>query len=529
MDTDTHKPTLAGRREWLGLATLALPTILLALDSSVLYLALPHLSADLDAGSTQQLWIMDIYGFMIAGFLVTMGTLGDRVGRRRLLMIGAALFAVASVLVAFSTSAEMLIVTRALLGIVAATLMPSTLALLVTMFQDPRQRGVAIGIWLMCFMGGSAIGPVIGGVLLENFWWGSVFLMGVPVMVVLLIAAPLLLPEFRNPQAGKLDPASVLLSLLTVLPIVYGLKEIAKDGFVPVPIVALVVGLLFGVLFVRRQLTLPSPLLDLSLFRSRSFTGALLVMLFGIMTVGGSTLLFATYLQEVTELSPFESGLWLLVPAVAQIIGVLIATKLAKKTKPSTIIMGGLVVSVIGFILLAQIGPVDGFAIGVVGLAVAFLGGAPVGALGMGLIVGSAPPEKAGQASSISETNLDFGMAMGVALMGSVGVAVYRNDLADTMPAGLSTEAIGTAMNTLAGARSAAAELPGTPGDSLLVAAREAFANGVSTASIAAAAICVVLVFVTGVMLKMVAPTGAAAAEPEATAPEEESRTPLTT
>ncbi len=261
---------------------LALPTLLLALDMSVLFLALPHLTANLHADSTQQLWIMDIYGFMIAGFLVTMGTLGDRIGRRRLLMIGGAAFAAASLLAAFAPTAELLIGARALLGIAGATLMPSTLALISNMFRDARQRGMAIAVWMSCFMVGSSIGPVVGGVLLEMFWWGSVFLLGVPVMVLLLVTTPILLPEFRAADAGKLDLVSVALSLLAILPGVYGLKEIAKDGWAVPPVAAIVVGVAFGTAFVRRQRHLSTPLLDLTLFRNRSFSATL-----GVMSVGG--------------------------------------------------------------------------------------------------------------------------------------------------------------------------------------------------------------------------------------------------
>ena len=187
-------PIRAGRREWIGLAVLALPTLLLSLDMSVLYLALPHLSADLAPSATQQLWIMDSYGFLLAGFLITMGTLGDRIGRRRLLMIGATAFSIASVLAAYSSSAEMLILTRAAMGVAGATLMPSTLALISNMFRDEHQRSIAIAVWMTCFMVGLSIGPLVGGVLLAAFWWGSVFLLGVPVMALLLVAAPVLLP-----------------------------------------------------------------------------------------------------------------------------------------------------------------------------------------------------------------------------------------------------------------------------------------------------------------------------------------------
>jgi len=266
--TSTAPGLRAGRREWIGLAVLALPTLLVALDIGALFLALPHLSSDLQATSAQQLWITDSYGFMLAGFLITMGTLGDRIGRRRLLLIGAVAFTVASVLAAYSTSAEMLIVSRGLLGVAGATLSPSTLALISNMFRDDRQRGMAISLWATCQFGGAALGPVIGGLMLASFWWGSVFLLGVPVMVLLLICAPALLPEYRNPEAGRVDLASVALSLAAIVPAVYGIKELAaSDADTPaVAIGAVVGGVIVGVVFARRQLTLADPLLDLRLF-----------------------------------------------------------------------------------------------------------------------------------------------------------------------------------------------------------------------------------------------------------------------
>jgi len=290
-------PQRAGSKQWIGLAVLALPTLLLSLDISVLYIALPHLGADLNPGSSQFLWIMDIYGFMIAGFLVTMGTLGDRIGRRKLLMIGAACFGIASILAAFSTSAEMLIVTRAVLGIAGATLMPSTLSLISNMFRDPNQRSVAIGIWMSCFMVGMIIGPLVGGILLEFFWWGSVFLLGVPVMILLLALAPFLLPEYRDEQAGRIDLFSVVLSLATMLPIIYGIKELAKYGWAAIPLLTILVGFLFGVWFVRRQRKLPDPLLDMSLFRNAAFSASLGIMLLGGVSMGGVFLFVTQYLQ----------------------------------------------------------------------------------------------------------------------------------------------------------------------------------------------------------------------------------------
>jgi DHA2 family multidrug resistance protein-like MFS transporter len=279
----------AGRREWLGLVVLALSALMLSVDISVLFLALPHLSADLKPSVSQQLWISDIYGFMIAGFLVSMGTLGDRIGRRRLLLIGAASFGIASVVAAFSVNASMLIASRAVLGIAGATLAPSTLALISNMFRDPRQRGFAIAVWTSCFIGGVALGPVLGGLLLDYFWWGSAFLIGVPVMVVLVIVGPKVLPEYRDPNAGRLDLTSVALYLMAVLPAIYGLQEIARNGWQPVPIGAIGTGVAFGALCVQRQWRLAHPLFDLQLFRNRTFRSVVTIfLLVGVIQSGPS-------------------------------------------------------------------------------------------------------------------------------------------------------------------------------------------------------------------------------------------------
>ncbi|MDT5024433.1 MAG: transporter, family, multidrug resistance protein, partial [Micromonosporaceae bacterium] len=332
----------AGRREWVGLAVLALPTLLISVDVFVMLLALPHLSAGLGADSTQQLWIMDVYSFMIAGFLVTMGTLGDRIGRRKLLLIGAAAFGAASVLGAYSTSPEMLIAARALLGIAGATVAPSTLALISNMFRDAQQRGLAIGVWLVCFMGGAAIGPLAGGVMLESFWWGSVFLLGVPAMLLLLVLGPILLPEYRNAAAGRLDLPSVALSLAAILPIVYGLKELARNGWHPVPLAAIVAGTAVGIGFVRRQRTLADPLLDVRLFANRAFSGALGSMFFGTLTMGAMMLFSTQHLQLVEGLTPLRSGLWMLVPVVASTASVLLSPLAARRIRPAYLIGAGL-------------------------------------------------------------------------------------------------------------------------------------------------------------------------------------------
>ncbi|MFF8957724.1 MFS transporter [Streptomyces sp. NPDC014894] len=487
-------PPKAGAREWAGLAVLALPTLLLALDQSVLFLALPHLAESLNPTGAQTLWIMDVYGFMMAGFLVTMGTLGDRIGRRRLLMTGAFAVGVTSLAAAFSTSAEALIVTRALLGIAAATLMPSTLALISNMFQDGHQRGRAIAVWASCFMGGTALGPVIGGVMLEYWWWGSVFLLGVPVMLILLVSAPFVLPEYRDRDAGRIDLVSAALSLAAILPVIYGLKEITREGWAPVPVIAIVAGLGFGTLFVRRQGRLEHPLMDLGLFRRGAFTASLLVLMFAMVTMGGSYLFISGYLQMVEGLSPAEAGLWMVPSAIVSIVAATLAPTLTKRLPMSVVIGCGLGVTTAGYLLLVFVEPAGGLPLLVTGFVIAFLGTGPIGALGTHLVVGSAPPEKGGSAASLSETSGEFGVAFGVAALGSLGGAVYQS--AVSVPAGVPEDVADTVRGGVEGAVAEAGGLPAALGEQVLGAAGEAYTAGLNTV----AAVCAALAAVTAVL-----------------------------
>jgi DHA2 family multidrug resistance protein-like MFS transporter len=468
----------AGRREWIGLVALALPCLLYSMDLTVLHLAVPKLSADLKPSSAELLWIIDIYGFLVAGSLITMGTLGDRIGRRRLLLIGAAAFGVASVIAAFSAGATMLIVTRALLGLAGATIAPSTLSLIRNMFTDPGQRTTAIGVWVTSFSIGGAIGPLVGGVLLQAFWWGSVFLMSVPVMALLLILGPKLLPEYRDPAAGRLDLLSAALSLAAVLATIYGIKQIAQDGLRSTYLLFIFAGLAIGALFVRRQLRLADPLLDLRLFRSRAFTMSLATYGLSILFLFGSFLFLPQFLQLVLGMSPLRSGLWTLPWTLAFVVGSMLTPVVVKHVRPAHLMAGGLVLAAAGFAMFTRIDASSGFAYFAAGTVFFSLGASPVFTLTTDLIVGSAPPERAGAASAISETSAEFGGAIGIAIFGSIGVAIYRALLGDSLAAGVSADAAETARATLAGALAVANDLPGPAGARLTETARGAFIAG---------------------------------------------------
>jgi DHA2 family multidrug resistance protein-like MFS transporter len=468
----------AGRREWIGLAVIALPCLLYSMDLTVLHLVVPRLTADLKPTSAQLLWIIDIYGFLVAGSLITAGTLGDRIGRRRLLLIGAAMFGVASVLAAFSNSAEMLIATRALLGLAGATVAPSTMSLIRNMFPDPHQRTTAISVWIMAYSLGGAVGPLVGGLMLEYFSWGSVFLVSVPVMIVILAVGPKLLPEYKDPNAGKLDLTSAAMSMAAVLSMIYGLKLFAQDGVTMTAIVAVIVGLVVGVLFVRRQLNLPDPLLDLRLFRIREFTASLTLYGVTILVLFGGFFLLPQYLQLVRGLSPLKAGLWTIPWSLAFIVGSALTPPLSRRTRPALLMAGGLLLSGVGYVMLMQLTPTTGFAMFALATFIFSFASAPVFTLTNDVIIGSAPPERAGAASGISETCAEFGGALGIAVFGSIGVIIYRGFLADALPAGLPPDVLREATATLGGAVAVAAQLPPDVGDAVVDVARTAFLRG---------------------------------------------------
>ena len=501
--TETRTTTENTRKEWWALAVLGLPTLLVAMDFSVLYLATPHLSADLAPSGVQQLWIIDIYGFVIAGFLVTMGTLGDRIGRKKLLLVGGAVFALASLSAAFSTSAEMLLISRAVLGVAGAAVMPSALALTTGLFSDAKLRSRAIAIYLTCFMGGLTLGPVVGGLLLQHFWWGSAFLVALPGMAVLLLAGPALLPEEHSDQGGRFDLTSVVLSLGAILPFIYGLKELARNGWAWVPVIVLVAGIVLGIMFVQRQRHLEHPLLDLGMFGNRTFRNGLTVNFVGGIVGTGTYLVLTLYLQNVVGISPLKTGLLLVPPAILMIIGNLVSPELANHIRPAYLIAGGLVIAGVGYAMFGLASATSSEWVIFTAFCIAMVGTGPMAALGNQLIMGAIPQEKAGAAGSIMQTSNELGLGLGIALLGTLGTAVYQHKVEGSL-GGLPGDVADASRASIDRAVAAAGSLPRGQGDALLTSAREAFTTGVHAVGITSGVIFAGLAVLSAVTLKHV-------------------------
>jgi DHA2 family multidrug resistance protein-like MFS transporter len=487
--TFDHAPTKATRREWIGLTVIALPCLVYAMDLTVLNLALPALSAELRPSGAQLLWMVDIYGFFVAGFLITMGTLGDRIGRRRLLLIGAAAFGAASLIAAFASSAAMLIAMRGLLGIAGATLAPSTMSLIRNMFHDEHERQFAIGVWIASFSVGAAIGPLVGGLLLEYFWWGSVFLVAAPVMALLLALGPRLLPEYRDPNAGAIDPVSVAQSLAAVLGVVYALKQLAEHGFAWGTAALLLAGLAVAVLFVRRQGRLAYPLLDLRLFRQARFSAAIAAYALSCLAMFGVYLFVTQYLQLVLGLTPLQAGVATAPWSLAFVAGSLVAPRLARRWSGVAILVWGLVAAALGFAVLAFVDGRFALAILVASTVVMSLGLAPVFTIGNEMIITAAPPERAGAASALSETASELSGALGIAVLGSLGMMLYRHALGASLPEAVRGGAAADALATLGGAVAAASSLEDPASDALLTAARGAFVDALQLTAVVCAGV----------------------------------------
>ncbi|OIV39036.1 MFS transporter [Mangrovactinospora gilvigrisea] len=476
----------AGRKEWTGLTVLLLPLLLVSMDVSVLYFAVPFISRDLQPSATQQLWIMDMYGFVLAGLVLTMGAIGDRIGRRRLLMVGAVAFGAASVGAAYSGSAEMLIVMRALLGIGGATLMPSTIALVRNMFHDAKQRATAIAIWTGAMTGGIALGPVLSGLLLEHFWWGSVFLINLPAMAVLLLLVPVFVPEFKNPREGRFDLPGSVLSLGAVLPAMFGIKRGAADGFDAPAWAAIAVGVVVGALFVWRQRTAAHPMVNREVLRGRGFRAGLSVNTVAMFAMIGYVLYTTQYLQLVLGYSPFKAAMWAVLPSVVVGAAAPMAAQVARRFGRSATIAGGFVLGAVGYGLMMLVQADSPLWMALVFITVPSVGIIGVATQVMDLSLAEVAPERAGIAGALMETGQEFGGALGMALLGSLGTAVYRGRIDAHTPAGLDAAARHGVHETLPDALAVAAHLPGRLAAEVTTAARQAFMSGMHVASLGA-------------------------------------------
>ncbi|MEY8210278.1 MFS transporter [Corynebacterium sp. MNWGS58] len=472
---------------WFALATLVGPVLLLSIDMSVISIAVPAISAGLGPTSAQMLWIIDIYSFLLAGLLILAGSLGDRFGRKRMLMIGAPAFGLASLATAFAPNPELLILARAALGASAATLMPSTLGLIRTIFDNAHERRLAIAVWAAAFGGGGALGPVLGGLLLEHFWWGSVFLINAPVMALFLPAAWYLLPESRDPNPQKFDYPSAALSIAGLLPVVYALKTLIKQPSVA-SVVALVAGITFIALFLRRQRRIANPMIDLELFARPGFAAAITVNMLATLALLGLTFFYPQYLMLVKGHSSMSAGLWMLPLALATMAGTFVSPSVAKRVSIRKVITIGSVITAFGFGLASFLDTGSAMLLVVVAAAAVGFGIGFSETLTNEVVLSTAPPARASAASAISETGYEFGGAMGTALLGTLGLGVYARNLhADEH--GLEGAQAVSARDTLGGAHEIAASLPADQARQLIDAANDAYLTGMNVATGAGALI----------------------------------------
>ncbi|MBJ7906852.1 MFS transporter [Streptomyces sp. DSM 110735] len=478
--TGTLRPAVVTGTEprpgrWLALAVLTLAVLLVAVDATVLGLATPFISEDLHPSGTELLWIGDVYSFVIAGLLVSMGSLGDRVGRKRVLLWGATAFGALSVLNAYATTPGLMILARALLGVAGATLMPATLGLIRTLFHDPRERSLAVGVWGATASAGTAVGPIVGGFLLEHFWWGSVFLINLPVTALLVLVGARTLPESRDPRPGPWDLMSVALSLTGMLGVVYAVKETATHGPTAPALAAGTLGAaaLYG--FVRRQLALPTPLLDVRLFRRRGFGGAVLADLLTVLGMSGLVFFLSQYLQLVQGRHPFEAGLAELPAAVGAVGAGLLAGRAARRFSVRAVVSAGLAAIGLALAALTTISASTGYPLLGAALLIVGIGAGFSFTVTADVILSTVPKNQAGAASAVSETAYELGAALGIALLGSIVTASYRNFAAPPGTPKTVHESLGAAVET-------AGNMPPKTAEALLEASREAFVHGLHLA-----------------------------------------------
>lgn len=484
--TVTAAPSKATTRQWVALVLLMLPVLLISVDNTVLSFALPAISRALRPSSTTLLWIVDIYPLVLAGLLVAMGTLGDRIGRRRLLLIGSTGFALISAAAAFAPTAELLVLARAAMGLFGAALMPSTLSLLRSIFLDPRQRTLAIAVWAGGFAAGSSLGPIVGGILMQHFSWGAVFLIAVPILIPLLIFGPILIPESSDPNPGSIDYASIGLSLLTLAPLVFAIKTFAHDGLTITGIIALLVGAASAVIFVRRQRRIANPLLDLSLFAHAPFAGSVLANFLSVFSLVGFLFFIAQHLQLVLALEPLQAGLLLVPGAAIGIVAGLLAAFAVRRLSRRLVIIIGLLINAAGFATVIVMRHDLNALVVAIAFVILSMGISIAETISNDTILGSVPPEKAGAASGISETAYELGAVLGTAVLGAILSAFYRANVVVPALAGASDASAAAARETIGGALALADTLPSGQSAALVTSARAAFDSGLGATSIIA-------------------------------------------
>ncbi|MFG1962965.1 MFS transporter [Nonomuraea sp. NPDC049028] len=411
----------------MALTVLALPTLLVAIDISVMGAALPSIARDLRPSAAELLWITDSYNFLVAGSMLAMGAVGDRIGRRKMILICAAIFALASAVGAFATTAPLVILARAVMGVAGSAIMPASMSLIGVLFTEEKSRVQAMGAYMTVFLSGMAVAPFVGGVLLAHFWWGSVFLISVPVMAVTMAIAPWVLPETRSDQAPRIDLLSTLQSLGAVLAIVYALKAWVNDGADASAWLTLVVGIVLTVLFVRRQRRLDDPLLDLALIRTPAVGRTLAALFLTALIMGGSSLFFNLYLQDVQGLTPLDAAWWTLPQIILMIAASNLGPWLHRVLGHRMIVGPMLLITMLGFVLYAVL-PVTwiGRPLAAAGAALAAFGIGAAFPLLMDRVISATPPQRAGAGAALAQVSNELGIAVGLTVLGSLGTVVYR-------------------------------------------------------------------------------------------------------
>jgi len=481
-------------RRWWALAVLCATLMIITLDNTILNVAIPALVRDLNATTSELQWIVDGYTLVFAGLLLTMGSVGDRFGRKGALMVGLVIFGAGSILSGFAQGAGQLIFTRASMGIGAALIMPATLSLLTNIFHDPKERARAIGAWAAVAGASGALGPVIGGFLLQHFSWGSVFFVNVPVIMVALVGGWFLLPSSRDADAPRLDLVGAGLSIVGLVAVLWAIIEAPAKGWgEPSVVGALVLGVVVLAAFVLWELVSAHPMLDVRFFKNRRFSAANAAITLVFFAMFGQMFLATQYLQTVLGYSALESGVRMLPMAVLMVAIAPLAPRLVEHVGTKLVVGAGLLLAAVGLGVVATVPVSDGYLHILVGFCLVSSGMALTMAPATESIMGSLPPSKAGVGSAMNDTTRQMGGALGVAILGSVFATVYRPGMADQLAGfGLSTEQMTRAQDSIGGALQVAAELPAQAGQSLIDISKQQFVDGMATALVVA--IVVVLV-----------------------------------